>query len=57
VAWLEGIGARAGERLLLGYVVGPAGTAANWKVLGVTASELDGDREVRLLAPAAGLEQ
>jgi hypothetical protein len=33
VAWLEGVSVRAGGRLLLGYVVGPAGAAAKLKVM------------------------
>ena len=48
VAWLEGMSVRAGERLLLGYVVGPAGATANLKVYGMSASGLDDNREVRL---------
>jgi hypothetical protein len=48
VAWLEGVSVRAGERLLLGYVVGPTGASANLKVYGVSASGLDDNREVRL---------
>jgi hypothetical protein len=54
VAWLEGLSVRAGERLLLGYVAGPAGASANLKVYGISASGLADNREVRLDAPAAG---
>jgi hypothetical protein len=54
VAWLEGVSVRAGERLLLGYVAGPAGASANLKVYGISASGLDDNREVRLDAPATG---
>ena len=48
VAWLGGLSIRAGERLLLGYVAGPAGALANLKVYGLSASGLDDNREVRL---------
>ena len=48
VAWLEGVTVRAGERLLLGYVAGPAGALANLNVYGLSASGLDDNREVRL---------
>jgi hypothetical protein len=47
-AWLSGVSVPAGERLLLGYVTGPAGALAILKVYGVSASGLDGNREVRL---------
>jgi uncharacterized repeat protein (TIGR01451 family) len=47
-AWLNGVSVRAGERLLLGYVTGPTGAAANLKVYGASASGLDDNREVRL---------
>jgi uncharacterized repeat protein (TIGR01451 family) len=50
VAWLDGVSVRAGARLLLGYVAGPAGAAANLKVYGVSASGLEDNREVRLTA-------
>jgi hypothetical protein len=53
-AWLEGLSLRAGERLLLGYVVGPAGGLANLKAYGISACGLDDNREVRLGAPGAG---
>jgi len=54
VAWLEGVSVRAGERLLLGYVTGPAGVSANLKAYGISASGLGDNREVRLDAPGAG---
>jgi hypothetical protein len=58
VAWLEGVSVRAGGRLLLGYVAGPAGFSANLGVYGTSAAGLDDNREVRLDAPAtAGLRQ
>jgi hypothetical protein len=38
--WANGVSVRAGERLLLGYVEGPAGALANLKVYGVSASGL-----------------
>lgn len=51
VAWLEGVSVRTGERLLLGYVVGPTGVSANLKVYGASAVGSDDNREVRLAAP------
>jgi hypothetical protein len=54
VAWLNGVSVRAGERLLLGYVTGPAGALANLKVYGVSASGLDDNREVRLEGVGGG---
>ena len=50
VAWLEGVSVRPGERFLLGYAAGPAGTLANLRVYGISASGLDDNREVRLEA-------
>jgi hypothetical protein len=50
VAWLEGVSVRAGGRLLLGCVAGPAGALANLRVYGMSASGLDDNREVRLEA-------
>jgi hypothetical protein len=47
-AWLAGLSVPAGERILLGYVEGPAGALANLKVYGLSASGLDDNREVRL---------
>jgi len=52
IAWANGINTRAGERLLLGYVQGPAATAADWGVFGISASGLDDNREVHLSAAA-----
>jgi uncharacterized repeat protein (TIGR01451 family) len=52
-AWLNGLSVPAGQRLLLGYVEGPAGALANLKMYGVSASGLDDNREVLLDAPAA----
>jgi hypothetical protein len=54
VAWLEGLSLQAGERLLLGYVAGPAGSLADLKVYGMSASGVDDNREVRLDAPGTG---
>ena len=55
-AWLDGITVPAGDRLLLGYVTGPAGALANVQFYGVSASGLDDNREVRLeAATTAGL--
>ena len=51
-AWLNGVSVRAGERMLLGYVQGPAGATANLEVYGVSASGLDDNREILLEAPA-----
>jgi hypothetical protein len=48
VAWLEGVSIRAGGRLLLGYVVGPAGVSANLKLYGTSAVGLADSREVLL---------
>jgi hypothetical protein len=57
-AWLDGLSVRAGDRLLLGYVAGPAGTFANLNVYGISASGLDDNRDVRLDTPnAVGLGQ
>ena len=53
VAWAQGLSVQAGARLLLGYVEGPAGAPANWRVFGVSAAGLDDEREVRIGAPAA----
>jgi hypothetical protein len=39
-AFLSGFDARGGERVLLGYVVAPSGSAANLKVFGVSAATL-----------------
>jgi hypothetical protein len=47
-AWLNGVSLPAGQRLLLGYVTGPAGALANLKIYGASASVLDDNREVRL---------
>jgi hypothetical protein len=51
VAWLNGLSVQAGERLLLGYVAGPAGASGRLKVYGVSGSALDDNREVLLDAP------
>ena len=57
-AWHEGVTVRAGERILLGYVAGPARALADLKVYGVSASGLDDNGEVRLEAPSgAGMRQ
>jgi hypothetical protein len=57
-AWLEGVTVRAGERLLLGYVVEPTGASANLKVFGMSASGLNDGREVRLgVSSAAGVNR
>jgi hypothetical protein len=46
LGWLDGLNVRAGESLLLGYVTGPAGYAANLKVFGVSAAGLNGGNEL-----------
>ena len=51
LAWLDGMTVRAGERLLLGYVEGPAGSLASPQIYGVSASRLDDNSEV-LVGPA-----
>jgi hypothetical protein len=56
-AWLEGLNVRAGQRLLLGYVVGPSGSAANLKVFNVSASGLNDNQEVGLDVSGAPLVQ
>lgn len=53
VGWLEGVNVRAGSRLLLGYVTGPAGMSANLKVYGTSAAGLDDQREVLLAVSGA----
>ena len=52
VAWLNGVTVRAGERLLLGYITGPTGAAANLKMFGLSAAGLDDNREIRRGSPA-----
>jgi hypothetical protein len=47
-AWLGGLNVPAGERLLLGYVVGPSGSAGNLKIFGASATGLNDNREVGL---------
>jgi Cohesin domain len=56
-AWLEGLNVRAGQRLLLGYIVGPSGSAANLKVFGVSAGGLNDRSEVGLEVSGAALVQ
>jgi len=41
VAFLAGFDARGGDRTLLGYIVGPAGSGANMKVFGTSATGLN----------------
>ena len=53
VAWLDGVNVRAGDRLLLGYVAGPAGSSTHWIVFGASASTLDDNRALRLGPPLA----
>jgi hypothetical protein len=44
-AWLGGMDVRAGQRVLLGYVIAPAGAASNLKVFVSSAAGLN-DHEV-----------
>jgi len=46
LGWLDGLNVRAGERILLGYVTGPAGYAANLRVFGVSAASLNDGSEL-----------
>jgi hypothetical protein len=54
-AWLDGLTVPAGQRLLLGYVVGPKGSAANLKVFGVTGSGLSDNQDVEFEVSGAPL--
>jgi len=56
-AWLQGLNVRAGQRVLLGYVVGPAGSAANLKVFGMSAASLSDNQEVGLDVSGAPVVQ
>jgi hypothetical protein len=44
-AFLSGFNVRAGGRTLLGYVVGPAGSASNFRIMGTSAATLN-DRQM-----------
>jgi hypothetical protein len=58
LAWLQGLNVPAGRSLLLGYVTGPVGYAANLKVFGVSAAGLNEGREVGLdISGAAKVQQ
>jgi hypothetical protein len=48
--WTNGVTVKAGSRLLLGYVEGPAGVAANLTVYGASGSGVSNNRAVRLAA-------
>ncbi len=52
-AWTNGLSVKTAQRLLLGYIEGPADTAASWKIFGVSASGLDDNRMVNLTAAPA----
>lgn len=54
-AWVEGLNVGAGQRLLLGYIAGPSGFAANLKVFGASATGLNDNREVGLDVSGAAL--
>lgn len=41
VAFLAGFDARGGDRILLGYIAGPAGSGANMKIFGTSATGLN----------------
>lgn len=47
LAWLEGVSVRAGERFLLGHMVGPA-ELENLEIYSISAVGLDNEREVLL---------
>jgi len=47
-AWTNGVTLQAGQRLLLGYIEGPAGFAGNLKVYGASGSGVNDNRAVRL---------
>jgi hypothetical protein len=46
VAWTEGLSVQSGHRILLGYVVGPAGVSGRLAVYGLSASSLEDNREI-----------
>jgi len=50
VAWFDGLSVRAGARLLLGYVSGPAGVSSKLRLYGMSAVRVDDNLEVRLAA-------
>ena len=56
-AWLGGLDVRAGQRVLLGYVVAPAGAASNLKVFGTSATGLNDHELVGLDVSGAQLVQ
>jgi len=47
-AWLNGLSLPAGQRLLLGYITGPAGSLGNLTVYGLSAAGVDDGRETPL---------
>jgi hypothetical protein len=51
LAWLDGVSLRRGERLLLGYVEGPAAALPGLQFYGISAVRLEDDQIVRLDAP------
>jgi len=55
--WQGGIGVAAGQRLLLGYVDGPASALPNVRIFGASASTRGDNRALRLeVSPTAGRE-
>ena len=55
VAWLNGLEIRGGQRMLLGYVVGPAGSGANLRFSAASACFIDSLQDVGLDVSGAGL--
>jgi hypothetical protein len=53
VAWVEGLSVRPADRLLLGYVYGPAGVSTNLTVYGLSARSLDNHRAIPLSTSTA----
>ena len=53
LAWVEGVSLRAGDRLMLGYVIRPEGSLIDLTIYGLSAVGLDDNREVRLDASSA----
>jgi len=57
LGWLDGLTIHAGETLLLGYVTGPSGYAANLKVSGVSAAGLNDGSELGIDVSGATVVQ
>ena len=54
VAFLGGVTATAGDRLLLGYIEGPAGALPGLQMYGLSATTLDDNRDVHLNSRSNG---